>query len=133
MSDPLDDLRARWRDLDGPPLETPPDEAERATLAWMRGAWARLEAPLPPRALRPRPVHRLVPLAAGLAAALLALVGLGTLARRAPTEAPRHDPPPVHASIRRDGVAELRAGAVTLVLLDEGATSKPTNEKDEQR
>ena len=132
MSDPRDDLRNFWRDgwreLESPPLEPGDDAPTRAAVDWMRAAWRELEAPAThlsaPRV--PRRVPRLVSALVGAAAAWLALLGLWALGSgprpQPPNQAEQHEPRPVHASIRRDGTAELRAGAVTLVLLDESAS-----------
>jgi len=85
--DELDPLREAWRELDAPEPERAleqPDEAARAALEWMRGAWARVE---PPPALVPGSLRRArraprwfaLAAAAGIGALLLwaALEGAG--------------------------------------------------------
>ncbi len=127
MSDPLDELRDAWRDIEAPPLDDEPDPQTRAAVEWMRAAWHELEAP----ALPSVPARRLPMIASGVAASLLVAFGLWALGAAPDTPGPKPAaaehlvPTPVHASIRRDGVAELRSGAVTLVLLDESATPAP--------
>jgi hypothetical protein len=136
VSDPLDKLRNAWRGLNAPDLEAGADDRlTRASVDWMRAAWAGLEAPAYPAstpvpAPAPHPLPRAVSIASGLAAAWLALLAVGQFAPprgERPTPVDPRDPTPFHASFRpasipRDGVAELRAGAVTLVLLDESAS-----------
>lgn len=132
MSDPLDELRGLWNELEVPDLETLDPETER-TIAWLRAAWNELEAP-PYVAPGPQPKPRpWAPLLTGLAATLLVWLSarslptpaLPALPAHVPTQAPRLDPPAVQASIQRDGSAVLRSGVVTLVLLDESATPVP--------
>jgi hypothetical protein len=126
----LDDLRAAWRDLAPPALADSCEEAgpaTRASVAWLRAAWAGLEVPeasatevlgLRPRPAAPRALEVVRP-----ALALAAAVLVAFLVSRRPRPA-RPEPAPTStettapriASLSPDHV-ELRSGVVTLVLV----------------
>ena len=134
MSDPLDELRGLWNELETPDIDASDPQTER-TVAWLRGAWNELEAPpyVAPRS--PKTFRPWAPLLTGLAATLLVWLSARSMPTEAPPpvtpiEAPRFDPPAVQASIRRDGAAVLRSGVVTLVLLDESATPVHVDHQD---
>jgi len=122
MRDPLDDLRARWNELEPPPLEPgePADAATRATLAWLRAAWTRAGVPPVPR-IAPGASTRFpwLPLASAAAAALVAALSAGVAFEAPPAERPAVAPAtePVRVVASTPERLELRSGAVTLVLL----------------
>ena len=126
MVEPLDPLRRAWNALDPPPIARaePRDAATRATLAWLRAAWA-VEACPPVRVTRTERFPWAVLMPATAAALLAALL----LPPRPPAE-PRLPVDRVVATVEPEPVEpvqivtssperlELRSGAVTLVLLN---------------
>lgn len=149
----LDELRALWDALDPPPTaeerdDEPEDPATRAALEWMRAAWDVVEAPRRPLPLavprevasRPRWAWSASGLVAGLAAALLAWLGVRSAPdarseQRAGSPDPRAvavrpiEPPVLLASLRGDGSVETRAGKVRLVLCP---PTLPKNEREKE-
>lgn len=147
MSDPLDELRRAWSELEAPePDAAQADPQTLAALGWMRGAWAELEAPALPESLQrppaqPGPVQDRPAPARGLrarsqellalAAALVTALVLGALQQRASRSTRSIETPlagvtaqlePVQVTPLGDGELELRRGRVRLVLIN-----NPTN------
>jgi len=124
VSDPLDDLKAAWNELEAPELAEDvrdADEATRRTVTWLRAAFEGLEVPevtLPSRRRRSPFVYIALAAAAGLVALALARNYRAgpTEDTPAPTivaEAPLTANPVFH----EDGSIELRKGGVRLLLL----------------
>lgn len=114
----MKDWSDAWRDATPPPLERE-DELDRAIADWMRAAWQECE---PEPVARPRFVPVLLGTLVGLAASALAVLSLDR-ATPEPSLAPQAELFPAHASFApiesvTDGKVELRAGNVTLLLLD---------------
>lgn len=144
--DPIEHLRAAWRDVPIPPATRELDDedpATRASVEWLQDAWNGLDVPaapgLPERP-RPRALPPLLPWIAAAAASWLIAVALGLAGldfggdrqetasledqgeREELIEAPSPppvEPAPVPTVVRTDddGSVEMVSGSVRLVLL----------------
>lgn len=143
MSDPLEEIRRAWSELEAPEPEAAQADPETlAALGWMRAAWAELEAPALSKGTQ-RPTILPEPVLDGpapgpnlrarskellaLAAALVTALVLGALQQRAsrstrPIETPlagvTAQLEPVQVTPLGDGELELRRGRVRLVLIN---------------
>jgi len=156
--DPVDDLAGLWARLEAPATGDPDaedvlDPTTAASVAWMRAAWAALEAPVErtePRAdlhcdrveESPRPVTTRAVLL--LVAAVLLWVGLPRLLPPERDDAPAEDGavaetvpesmqagPREHAAPRppyTPNALERRHGSVRLILLDDPASAEPEDD-----
>ena len=131
MSDPLEEVRRAWFELEAPEPDAAQADLETlAALDWIRAAWSELEAPAlaedqhrpPVPNLRARSKQLLA-----LAAALVAALVLGTLQQQASRSTPSKETPladvtaqlePVQVTPLGDGELELRRGRVRLVLIN---------------